>query len=209
MVPLNINAKYIDELDKVDNDDEESDHTVWAALEDAAGAADRVQRVAADILEHYHARVQSLEGKAMIVCMSRKNCVKMYDALRALTECPEIAVVMTSNIGKDPIEWNPHVRTKDSMEAIKKRFRTAEDPLKMVIVRDMWLTGFDVPCVHTMYVDKIMKGHNLMQAIARVNRVFEDKPNGLVVDFIGISGFLAEATKNTPAVAERANQLLI
>lgn len=195
MVPLNINAKYIDELEKVDNDEEESDHTVWAAIDDAAGAADRVQRVAADILEHFQARVQSLEGKAMIVCMSRRNCVKMYDALTAIPDCPEIAVVMTSNIGKDPIEWNQHVRTKDNMEAIKKRFRTAEDPLKMVIVRDMWLTGFDAPCVHTMYVDKIMKGHTLMQAIARVNRVFEDKPNGLVVDFIGISGFLAEATK--------------
>ncbi len=195
MVPLNINAKYIDELNKVDNDEEESDHTVWAAIDDAAGAEDRVKRVAGDILEHYHARLQSLEGKAMIVCMSRRNCVKMYDALSALPACPEIAVVMTSNISKDPIEWNQHLRTKDNMEAIKKRFRTVEDPLKMVIVRDMWLTGFDAPCVHTMYVDKIMKGHTLMQAIARVNRVFEDKPNGLVVDFIGISGFLAEATK--------------
>jgi len=195
MVPLNINAKYADELDQVDEDDEESDHTVWAAIEDAAGATDRVKRVAADILEHFNARLQTLEGKAMIVCMSRRNCVKMYDALIALPNCPEIAVIMTSNIGKDPVEWNPHIRTKDNMEAIKKRFRTAEDPLKIVIVRDMWLTGFDAPCAHTMYVDKIMKGHNLMQAIARVNRVFEDKPNGLVVDFIGISGYLAEATK--------------
>jgi len=195
MVPLNINAKYADELDQVDEDDEESDHTVWAAIEDAAGAIDRVKRVAADILEHFNARLQTLEGKAMIVCMSRRNCVKMYDALIALPKCPEIAVIMTSNIGKDPVEWNPHIRTKDNMEAIKKRFRTAEDPLKIVIVRDMWLTGFDAPCAHTMYVDKIMKGHNLMQAIARVNRVFEDKPNGLVVDFIGISGYLAEATK--------------
>jgi type I restriction enzyme R subunit len=195
MVPLNINAKYAAELDLVDDDDEESNHTVWAAIEDAAGAEDRVKRVAADILEHFNARVQTLDGKAMIVCMSRRNCVKMYDALVALLGCPEIAVIMTSNIGKDPVEWNPHVRTKDNMEAIKKRFRTPEDPLKIVIVRDMWLTGFDAPCAHTMYVDKIMKGHNLMQAIARVNRVFEDKPNGLVVDFIGISGFLAEATK--------------
>ena len=131
----------------------------------------------------------------MIVCMSRRNCVKMYDALTALDGCPEVAVIMTSNPGKDPAAWNAHMRTKDNMEAIKKRFRNADDPLKMVIVRDMWLTGFDAPCAHTMYVDKIMKGHNLMQAIARVNRVFQDKPNGLVVDFIGISGFLAAATK--------------
>lgn len=195
MVPLNINAKYADELDLADEDEEESNHTVWAAIEDAAGATDRVTRVAADILEHFNARIQSLDGKALIVCMSRRNCVKMYDALIALSGCPEIAIVMTSNISKDPAAWNPHVRTKENMEAIKKRFRTPEDPLKIVIVRDMWLTGFDAPCAHTMYVDKIMKGHNLMQAIARVNRVFEDKTNGLVVDFIGISGFLAEATK--------------
>jgi type I restriction enzyme R subunit len=195
MVPLNINAKYADELDLVNEDEEDSSHTVWAAIEDAAGATDRVKRVAADILEHFNARIQTLDGKAMIVCMSRRNCVKIYDAITALPNCPEVAVIMTSNIGKDPVEWNPHVRTKDHMEAIKKRFRTPDDPLKIVIVRDMWLTGFDAPCAHTMYVDKIMKGHNLMQAIARVNRVFEDKPNGLVVDFIGISGFLAEATK--------------
>jgi len=123
----------------------------------------------------------------------------MYNALSALKECPEIAVIMTGNISKDPTDWNPHIRTKDAMEAIKKRFRTPEDPLQIVIVRDMWLTGFDAPCAHTMYVDKIMKGHNLMQAIARVNRVFKDKPNGLVVDFIGISGFLAEATKKYTA----------
>ncbi|MDG2433758.1 HsdR family type I site-specific deoxyribonuclease, partial [Flavobacterium sp.] len=196
MVPLNINAKYAAELDKVDDEEDEENptHTVWAAIEDAAGSEDRVKTVAADILEHF--KTLAIEGgKAMIVCMSRRNCVKMYDAITALEGCPEIAVIMTSNIGKDPVAWNEHVRTKDSMEAIKKRFRTPEDPLKMVIVRDMWLTGFDAPCAHTMYVDKIMKGHNLMQAIARVNRVFEDKPNGLVVDFIGISGFLAEATK--------------
>lgn len=195
MVPLNINAKYAEELALVDEDEEESNTSVWAAIEDAAGAIERVERVAADILQHFNARIQTLDGKAMIVCMSRRNCVKMYDALTALPGCPEIAVIMTSNIGKDPAAWNAHVRTKDNMEAIKKRFRTVEDPLKMVIVRDMWLTGFDAPCAHTMYVDKIMKGHNLMQAIARVNRVFDDKTNGLVVDFIGISGYLAEATK--------------
>lgn len=194
MVPLNIKTEYTKELEAIE-EDEESTHAVWAAIEDAAGAEDRVKTVATDILTHFKARTASLDGKAMIVCMSRKNCVKMYEAITALDDCPEIAVIMTSNIGKDPESWNPHVRTKDSMEAIKKRFRTPDDPLKIVIVRDMWLTGFDAPCAHTMYVDKVMKGHNLMQAIARVNRVFEDKPSGLVVDFIGISGFLAEATK--------------
>ena len=195
MVPLNIKAQFSSTLEEVSETEEEGSHAVWAAIEDAAGAEDRVRRVAKDILTHYNARTESLEGKAMIVCMSRRNCVKMYDALTQLEGCPEIAVIMTSNIGKDPVEWNPHVRTKDNMEAIKKRFRKEDDPLKMVIVRDMWLTGFDAPCAHTMYVDKIMKSHNLMQAIARVNRVFEGKPNGLVVDFIGISNFLAEATK--------------
>nr|WP_319998411.1 type I restriction endonuclease subunit R [uncultured Draconibacterium sp.] len=195
MVPLNINAKYTKALEEIEDDEEASTHTAWAAIEDAAGAEDRVKRVANEILTHYNARTDALPGKAMIVCMSRKNCVKMFDALTALDGCPEVAVIMTSNIGKDPEAWNPHVRTKESMEAIKKRFRTPDDPLQIVIVRDMWLTGFDAPCAHTMYVDKIMRGHNLMQAIARVNRVFEDKPNGLIVDFIGISGFLAAATK--------------
>ncbi|MBD1261997.1 type I restriction endonuclease subunit R [Maribacter polysiphoniae] len=195
MVPLNIKAQYTQELEEVEEQAEDTTVGVWAAVEDAAGAEDRVKTVAKDILEHFNARTATLDGKAMVVCMSRRNCVKMYDALTALEGCPEIAVIMTSNPGKDPLSWNPHMRTKDAMEAVKTRFKNPEDPLKMVIVRDMWLTGFDAPCAHTMYVDKIMKGHNLMQAIARVNRVFEGKPNGLVVDFIGISGFLAEATK--------------
>lgn len=195
MVPLIIKSEYTKELEAIDEEEDESTHAVWAAIEDAAGAEDRVKRIATDILTHFNARTATLDGKAMIVCMSRRNCVKMYDAITSLEGCPEVAVIMTSNIGKDPKEWNQHVRTKDNMEAIKKRFKKPEDPLKIVIVRDMWLTGFDAPCAHTMYVDKIMKGHNLMQAIARVNRVFQDKPNGLVVDFIGISGFLAAATK--------------
>jgi len=199
MVPLSIKTQELGGVVEVTEGDEASQNAVWAAIEDAAGAEDRVQKVAGDVLTHYEARTSSLEGKAMIVCMSRRNCVKMYNALSSLEDCPEIAVIMTSNPGKDPEDWNPHMRTKDSMEAIKKRFRNPDDPLKMVIVRDMWLTGFDAPCAHTMYVDKIMKGHNLMQAIARVNRVFRDKPNGLVVDFIGISDFLAEATKKYTA----------
>lgn len=199
MVPLNIKSEFTAELEEVEEGAEDGTNAVWAAIEDAAGADDRVARVAANILEHFKARTQSLDGKAMIVCMSRRNCVKMYNALTTLEGCPEVAVIMTSNISKDPIEWNQHIRTKDKMEAIKKRFKKPEDPLKIVIVRDMWLTGFDAPCAHTMYIDKVMKEHSLMQAIARVNRVFKDKPNGLVVDFIGISGFLAEATKKYTA----------
>jgi len=173
----------------------EGNRMKWAAVEDAAGADDRVQKVAEDILQHYTKRAGTLEGKAMIVCMSRRNCVKLYDAITKLPDCPEVAVVMTGNIGKDPQQWNVHFRTKDQHEAIKKRFKDPDDPLKMVIVRDMWLTGFDAPCLHTMYVDKIMQDHNLMQAIARVNRVFKDKPNGLIVDYIGIGDKLKDATK--------------
>jgi type I restriction enzyme R subunit len=199
MVPLNIKAEFLKDLEDIREEEEATKNIVWAAIEDAAGAADRVASIAKEILTHYNARIETLDGKAMIVCMSRRNCVKMYDALTALPNCPEVAIIMTGNISKDPVEWNQHIRTKESMEGIKKRFRTPEDPLQIVIVRDMWLTGFDAPCIHTMYVDKIMKGHNLMQAIARVNRVFESKPSGLVVDFIGISGFLAEATKKYTA----------
>lgn len=196
MVPLNIKGEYSEELEEVMESEEDSQSHVWAAVEDAAGSEERVEAIALKIITHFNARTKTLPGKAMIVCMSRRNCVKMYDALEKLEGCPEMAIIMTSNISKDPKEWNKHTRTKDSMKAIKERFKDLDDPLKIVIVRDMWLTGFDAPCIHTMYVDKVMKGHNLMQAIARVNRVFKDKPNGLVVDFIGISGLLAEATKN-------------
>lgn len=166
----------------------------WAAIEDAAGSDDRVNKIANDILEHFTKRTATLDGKAMVVCMSRRNCVKMYDALKKLKGCPEIAVIITSNISKDPPEWKDHVRTKDQFEAVKKQFKDPEHPLKIVIVRDMWLTGFDAPIINTMYVDKVMKGHNLMQAIARANRVFADKQSGVIVDYIGIGDQLKAAT---------------
>lgn len=188
------NENIDDEVDAMVNDDEDTGHLKWAAIEDAAGSEDRVNKIAKDILNHFTKRINTLDGKAMVVCMSRRNCVKMYDALTALDDCPEVAVVMTGNISKDPIEWNDHIRTKDATEALKKRFRKEDDPLKIVIVRDMWLTGFDAPCVHTMYVDKIMKGHTLMQAITRTNRVFKDKENGVIVDYIGIGDNLKSAT---------------
>jgi type I restriction enzyme R subunit len=173
---------------------EDSSNLKWAALEDAAGSQDRVEKIAKDILKHYKNRTETLPGKAMVVCMSRRNSVKMYEALTALEGCPEVAVVMTGNISKDPQEWNPHIRTQDATEALKKRFRNPKDALEIVIVRDMWLTGFDAPCVHTMYIDKIMRGHNLMQAITRTNRVFKDKPSGVIVDYIGIGDQLKKAT---------------
>ena len=182
------------EVDAITEADEDNPNLKWAAIEDAAGSADRVAKISQDILSHYTKRIATLDGKAMIVCMSRRNCVKMYDALKELEDCPDIAVVMTGNISKDPVAWNEHFRTKHSTEALKKRFKNPEDPLRIVIVRDMWLTGFDAPCVHTMYVDKIMRGHNLMQAITRTNRVFKDKKNGVIVDYIGIGDNLKTAT---------------
>ena len=175
--------------------DRDRNKLLWAAAEDAAGADNRVAEVSKDILNHYIERAKTLDGKAMIVCMSRRNCVKMYDALMKLDGCPEVAVIMTSNIAKDPKAWNPHIRTKEKMEAIKARFKDPDDPLKIVIVRDMWLTGFDNPPLHTLYVDKIMSGHNLIQAINRVATVFKDKPSGLIVDYIGIGDKLRDATK--------------
>jgi type I restriction enzyme, R subunit len=182
------------EVDAITADVEDDSSLKWAAIEDAAGSEERVAKIAKDILQHFTNRTETLPGKAMIVCMSRRNSVKMFDALKALPSCPEIAVVMTGNISTDPIAWNEHLRTQDATEALKKRFRNPKDPLEIVIVRDMWLTGFDAPCVHTMYVDKIMRGHSLMQAITRTNRVFKDKPSGVIVDYIGIGDQLKSAT---------------
>ena len=196
LAKLHLENEDIDEeVDEITEPNEDSNFLKWAAIEDAAGSADRVNKIAVDILKHYSNRTATLEGKAMVVCMSRRNCVKMYDALTAQPNCPEIAVIMTGNISKDPEAWNQHIRTKDASEAIKKRFKDPDDPLKMVIVRDMWLTGFDAPAIHTMYVDKIMKGHNLMQAITRTNRVFADKNSGVIVDYIGIGDQLKNATQ--------------
>ncbi len=191
------NALLEEEAEAITGGLEESDSNriLWAAMEDAAGSKERVEAIAKDILQHYTNRANSLEGKAMVVCMSRRNCVKLYDALTSLEGCPEIAVIMTTNIAKDPPEWNPHVRTKEAMEEVKSRFKNPDDKLKIVIVRDMWLTGFDNPALHTLYVDKVMSGHNLIQAVNRVATVFRDKPSGLIVDYIGIGDRLRDATK--------------
>ena len=191
------NEAIEEEADEITDglNDSEKNKIMWAAVEDAAGSDERVAEVSKDILKHYIKRNQSLDGKAMIVCMSRRNCVKMYNALTQLEGCPEVAVIMTSNIAKDPKAWSPHIRTKDQMEAVKARFKDADDAMKIVIVRDMWLTGFDNPPLHTLYVDKVMTGHNLIQAINRVATVFKDKPSGLIVDYIGIGDRLRDATK--------------
>ena len=132
----------------------------------------------------------------MIVCMTRANCVKLYDAITALPGCPEVKIVMTGDITRDPEAWSEagHITTKAQRDAIKQRMVDPHDPLRMVIVCDMWLTGTDIPVLHTLYVDKPMKGHNIIQAISRVNRVFSDKPHGLIVDYIGIGDELREAS---------------
>jgi len=168
----------------------------WAALAAAAGAKDRVEELAKDLLAHFLDRTATLASKAMVVCMIRANCVKLFDALKKLPRCPEIKVVMTGNLGEDPPEWarDGHLTTKTQRDLIKKRMVDLDDPLKMVIVCDMWLTGTDIPCLHTLYVDKPMQGHSMIQAISRVNRVFRDKPHGLIVDYIGIGDDLREAT---------------
>jgi type I restriction enzyme R subunit len=207
--------------------------TKWAALEALVGSEKRIKLIAQDIMKHWEERLAAMEGKALIVCMSRRICVELYkelirlrpewagmlatpggsadvidkatDSATALaaetgkpyvvngdTDDASLAVVMTGQ-ASDPTDWQQHIRTKRGREELAKRFKDPNDPLKLVIVRDMWLTGFDAPCLHTMYVDKPMSGHNLMQAIARVNRVFKNKPGGLVVDYLGLAAELKKA----------------
>src|SRR5207237_7555633 len=177
--------------------------TKWAALEALVGNPKRIDLIAADLVKHYERRLEAMEGKAMIVCMSRRICVELYNAIiklrptwnHAPDEGGTIKIVMTGS-AFDPLEWQEHIRNKPRREALARRFKDPRDPLKIVLVRDMWLTGFDAPCLHTMYLDKPMRGHGLMQAIARVNRVFKDKPGGLVVDYLGLAHELKQALAN-------------
>jgi type I restriction enzyme R subunit len=172
----------------------------WAALEAVVGANERVGLIAEDLVKHWEARLEVMDGKAMIVCMSRRICYELYEAIRALRpkwhnnedDQGVMKIVMTGS-ASDPLEWQDHIRNKPRREALAKKFKDDKDPFKIVIVRDMWLTGFDAPCLHTMYLDKPMRSHGLMQAIARVNRVFKDKPGGLVVDYLGLAHELKQA----------------
>ena len=174
--------------------------TKWAQLEAIVGSEQRLALVAQDIVAHFEQRLEALDGKAMVVCMSRRICVTLYRELVRLRpdwhheddDKGNLKVVMTG-AASDPPDWQPLIRNKTRREVLANRFRNAEDPLQIVLVRDMWLTGFDAPCLHTMYVDKPMRGHGLMQAIARVNRVFRDKPGGLVVDYLGLAHELKRA----------------
>lgn len=174
--------------------------TKWAQLESLVGNQKRLAQLAEDLIAHFDGRRSAMEGKAMVVCMSRRICVELYQEIIRLrpewhTEDDETGVVKIVMTGSatDPTEWQGHIRSKARRGRLADRFKEADDPFKLVIVRDMWLTGFDVPALHTMYVDKPMKGHSLMQAIARVNRVFKDKPGGLVVDYLGLATSLKEA----------------
>ncbi len=198
------------EVDELAEDEEESQQAKlksrWAALEKVVGAEPRVAAVAADLVAHYEERCKAQTGKAMVVAMSRDICVHLYNEIIKLRpewhdagpEKGAIKIVMTGS-ASDKALLRPHIYSGQVKKRLEKRFKDPADPLRIVIVRDMWLTGFDAPCVHTLYVDKPMKGHNLMQAIARVNRVFKDKQGGLVVDYIGIANELKSALKEYTA----------
>ncbi|MCC5825468.1 type I restriction endonuclease subunit R [Alkalimonas sp.] len=199
-----------EEVDELAEDEEESQQSKlkskWAALERIVGAEPRIKQVAQDLVAHFDERNKAQQGKAMVVAMSREICVHLYNEIIALRpewhdDDPEkggIKVIMTGS-ASDKALLRPHIHPKQVKKRLEKRFKDPADPLQLVIVRDMWLTGFDAPCVHTLYVDKPMKGHNLMQAIARVNRVFKDKQGGLVVDYIGIANELKAALKEYTA----------
>lgn len=199
-IKQDIDAKIEAMLEDDTMSEQEKQKAEWTTVERLVGSDKRLAEVAADLVEHLEARIAAMNGKAMAVCMSRHICVDLYDDIIALR--PEwhsddddkgaIKIVMTGS-ASDPLGWQPHIGNKKRRDDLAKRARNPDDPLKLVLVRDMWLTGFDAPCMHTMYIDKPMRGHGLMQAIARVNRVFKDKPGGLIVDYIGIAQNLKKA----------------
>lgn len=198
-----LDAEVEEVTERLELTEKEKAKSKWSRLEAAVGTKERLELIAKDIVEHFEKRTETLDGKGMIVCMSRRICVDLYNEIKALRpdwhndkdEEGSIKVVMTGS-ASDPENFQPHIRGKARQEEIKKRVKNSKDPLKLIIVRDMWLTGFDAPCLHTMYVDKPMGGHNLMQAIARVNRVFKDKEGGLIVDYLGIAEDLKKALSN-------------
>ncbi|MGO1069776.1 type I restriction endonuclease subunit R [Lysobacter sp. CA199] len=181
-------------LESEDEPSAERTKQKWSTVETLVGSPKRLALIAADLVQHFDDRVAALDGKAMVVCMSRRICVAFYEELIKLRpewhsdddNTGKVKVVMTGS-ASDPIGWQRHIGNKARRDLLAKRARDPKDSLRLVIVRDMWLTGFDAPCMHTMYIDKPLRGHGLMQAIARVNRVFRDKPAGLIVDYIGIA----------------------
>ncbi|TDP77707.1 type I restriction enzyme R subunit [Bradymonas sediminis] len=210
LVKLKIDEAIRDEIDRefdkltADSDEafQEELKSKYSTLEKLVAHPKRIDQIAGDMLAHFDKRLEALEGKAMVVCISREACVKLYEAITRLRpewhserdEQGQIKVVMTGS-SSDPKNFQDHIRSKSGRDLLAQRFKDPADPLKMVLVCNMWLTGFDAPCAHTIYIDKPLRGHNLMQAVARVNRVFHDKPGGLVVDYIGITKSLKKAIK--------------
>jgi type I restriction enzyme, R subunit len=210
---LGLNASELPKIDKEFEEITEGEEltrkeklkTKWAALEALVGNPKRIDLISADLVKHYKRRLEAMEGKAMIVCMSRRICVDLYNAIIKLrpqwvsgpndddTAKSFVAKIVMTGSAEDGPDWQQHIRNKEKRRKLAARFKNPKDPFKIVIVRDMWLTGFDAPVLSTMYVDKPMRGHALMQAIARVNRVFRDKPGGLVVDYLGLADQLKHA----------------
>jgi type I restriction enzyme, R subunit len=213
---LKLNAGALAEIDEdfdeitegQEDDQKQKAKSKWAAMEVLVGDPKRIELIAADLVEHYEKRLEALDGKAMVVGMSRRICVDLLNAILKIR--PQWAssaeddieaergracvakIIMTGSAADGP-DWQPHIRSKDRRRKLANRFKDPSDRFRIVIVRDMWLTGFDAPCLHTMYIDKPMQGHGLMQAIARVNRVFRDKPGGLIVDYLGLADQLKRA----------------
>ncbi|MBV1821281.1 HsdR family type I site-specific deoxyribonuclease, partial [Bacteroidales bacterium MSK.15.36] len=183
-----------------EENEKEKNKSKWSRLEAVVGSPNRIKKLALDIVNHYEEKSKIIDGKAMIVCMSRRICVDLYDAIIKLRpdwhsddlDKGKIKIVMTGSAG-DEERLQKHIGGKQRRDTLAKRMKDNGDELKIVIVRDMWLTGFDVPSMHTMYIDKPMKGHNLIQAISRVNRVFKDKAGGVIVDYLGILESLKKA----------------
>jgi type I restriction enzyme R subunit len=196
----NIDPQFEEATEGEEVERKEKLKTRWAQLEAVVGSENRIKLIARDLVEHFENRLAAMDGKAMVVTMSRRIAVALYNEIIKLRpdwhsdddEQGSMKVVMTGS-ASDPLDWQGHIRNKPRREALAQRFRNPADPFKIVIVRDMWLTGFDAPSLSTMYVDKPMRGHGLMQAIARVNRVFKDKPGGLVVDYLGLADELRKA----------------
>lgn len=191
MVPLHLTNEFIDEefeklTDSAPMEGKEALKHRWARLEELVGAPDRLDKIAVDIVSHFNGR--GIEGKAMVVTMSRRIAAEMYAQIQKEPNAPECAVVVSN-----PEEFSGKIQSEMNVKELERRFKKADDPLRLAIVCDMWLTGFDVPPLHTMYLDKPLKNHTLMQAIARVNRIYKDKPAGLVVDYIGVADYLKKA----------------
>jgi type I restriction enzyme R subunit len=198
LVELHLTNEFIDEefeeiSEGLEYEIKENLKRRYAQLERLILNPERIEKIAKDIVEHFNKRIQEFEGKAMVVVISRKVAVELYNAIKEIPNAPSVEVVISGNKQKDPEEFHPHIRNKHQMEELLNNFKNPDKNPKMVIVVDMLLTGFDVPCLHTMYIDKPMKNHNLLQAIARVNRVYKDKPGGLIVDYIGIADDLRKS----------------